>query len=225
MSESTDFETISKEAQDEFARMWQAGPQHTRWETVPLQIGDPAPSFTLPDQHGNQVDLESLYSESPLLLIFWRHFGCGCGFDRARRLREELAGYHDAGANVVIIGQGMPEQAAEYGARHELDLPILTDRDRSVYRAYGLLDAIQAQLLFDAPQWLWSFSEETATKFADARRESGRPLVNSPWQLPGEFVIDTEGTIVYAHRFQHCEDFPEPLTHITAIKGGAVVAS
>ena len=59
---------------------------------------------------------------------------------------------------------------------------------RSVYRDYGLLDASQPQVLSDAPQWLWSYSEATAQRFVEARREAGRRLVNSPWMLPGEFA-------------------------------------
>lgn len=146
-----------------------------------------------------------------------------CGFERAKRLRKELTDYWETGATVVIIGQGEPEQAAAYAEQEDLKLPILTDRDRSVYRAYGLLEATQPQVLFDAPQWLWSQSSETAEAFTSARRKSGRPLVNSPWQLPGEFVIGTDGEIRHAHRFQYCEDFPDPRTHLTALKGGAVV--
>lgn len=218
----SDLDQIVNDAEKEFIRLWQEGPKHTGWETLPVQSGDQAPSFSLPDQHGRETTLESLLGVDPLLLIFWRHFGCGCGFDRARRLREELDGYLEAGANVVIIGQGVPEQAAAYSQQEQLDVPILTDADRSVYRAYGLLEATMPQLLFDAPQWLWSNSAETADRFTTARRERGRPLVNSPWQLPGEFVIDPNGTIIYAYRYQHCENYPEPLTLMTAIKGGAL---
>lgn len=223
MAVDSDFDRIIDEAEREFIRLWQAGPQHTRWEEVPVQPGDRAPGFSLPDQHGNQVTLDALIVDSPLLLLFWRHFGCGCGFERAKRLRNELADYRETGATVVIIGQGEPEQAAAFAEQEDLELPILTDRDRSVYRAYGLLEATQPQVLFDAPQWLWSQSSETAEAFTSARRESGRPLVNSPWQLPGEFVIGTDGDIRHAHRFQYCEDFPDPRTHLTALKGGAVV--
>jgi peroxiredoxin len=220
-----EYDRIVDQAEAEFLEIWQEGPQVTRWNVLPVQPGDSAPPFVLPDQTGNDVVLGELIAEGPVLLIFWRHFGCGCGFDRVARLHSELDDYRATGANVVVVGQGLPLQAAVYAEEHKLDLLILTDPDRSVYRAYGLLDASQPQVLFDAPQWFWSYSEETAQRFVEARRETGRRLVNNPWLLPGEFVIGQDGIINHAHRYQHCEDFPDPRVLITAITGSALEPS
>lgn len=210
------------DGEKEFLRLWQSGPEMPRWESLPIQIGDPAPPFELPDQMGRIVSLRSLLEDGPAILLFWRHFGCGCGADRAHRLREELAAYRETGATVVIIGQGLPIQAAAYAEEENLDLPILTDRDRTVYRSYGLLDAQLPQVVFDAPQWLWSYDIETAERFVSMRRDSGRRLVNNPWLLPGEFVVDADGTLSHTHRYQHCEDFPDPRVLITAVTGRAI---
>lgn len=210
-------------AEEEWFDIWVHGPEVTRWETLPVQVGDVAPPFSLPDQDGSLVSLAELVSNGPALVLFWRHFGCGCGVDRAARLRDETAAYLDLGANVVIIGQGQPIQAAAYAEEHGIEVPVLTDPDRSVYRAYGLLDAHMSQVLFDAPQWMWSYSPEVAEKFQEERRASGRRLVNNPWTLPGEFVIGSNGTILHTHRYQHCEDWPDPRVHLTAISGGSVV--
>ena len=207
--------------EDDFLRVWQNGPEITRWDSLPVQVGDPAPGFALPDQTGTKVTLDDLVADGPVILLFWRHFGCGCGVDRAARLRDELADYRATGASVVVVGQGLPVQAAAYGEEHDLDVPILTDQDRSTYRVYGLLDALLPQVVFDAPQWLWSYSEETAQRFIEERRIAGRRLVNNPWLLPGEFVIDGDGTLKHTHRYQHCEDFPDPRILITAVTENA----
>jgi hypothetical protein len=37
-------------------------------------------------------------------------------------------------------------------------------------------------------------------------------------QAPDEFVVDRTGKITLAYRYQYCEDFPNPLVHIAAIK-------
>ncbi len=220
-----EYDRIVDAAEAEFLTFWKEGPQVTRWDSIPVQPGDPAPSFELPNQTGADLSLDSLTAESPALIVFWRHFGCGCGFDRAARLRAEMDEYKATGAAVVVIGQGYPQQAAVYAQEHELDLPILTDPDRSVYRAYGLLDASQPQVLFDAPEWLWSYGDETAQRFVEARQGTGRRLVNNPWLLPGEFVIGQDGIIKHAHRYQHCEDFPDPRVLLTAITGAALPTS
>lgn len=208
--------------EEDFFRIWQNGPEVTRWDSVPVQVGDMAPSFALQDQAGTTLTLDEMVTSGPVVVMFWRHFGCGCGAGRAVRLRDELADYRDTGASVVIVGQGLPIQAAAYAEEYDLDLPILTDPDRSIYRAYGLLDALLPQVVFDAPQWLWSYSEETAQRFIKERRVAGRRLVNNPWLLPGEFVVGADGTLKHTHRYQHCEDFPDPRILVTAVTNQAV---
>ena len=208
--------------EEDFFQIWQNGPEVTRWDVLPVQVGDLAPSFALPDQAGAMVTLDDLVSQGPVIVLFWRHFGCGCGIDRAARLRDELTDYRGTGATIVIVGQGLPIQAAAYAEEQGLDLPILTDPDRSTYRAYGLLDALLPQVVFDAPQWLWSYSAETAERFIEERRIGGRRLVNNPWLLPGEFVIGADRRLKHTHRYQHCEDFPDPRILITAVSDRAV---
>ena len=41
--------------------------------------------------------------------------------------------------------------------------------------------------------------------------------MDSPWQLPGEFVIGSDGRIALAHRYQYCEDFPPKTVLLGAI--------
>ncbi|MBV1908884.1 MAG: redoxin domain-containing protein [Kangiellaceae bacterium] len=50
------------------------GPSRLRWDKRPLQIGDHAPDFELLDSNGRKVSLKSFWSETPTLLIFWRHY-------------------------------------------------------------------------------------------------------------------------------------------------------
>ena len=54
--------------------------------------------------------------------------------------------------------------------------------------------------------------------FIGPRRGTERAVVDSPWQLPGEFVIGQDGRIVLAHRYQYCEDFPPRTVLIGAIQ-------
>lgn len=205
-------------AEQQFLDEWTRGPDRLTWDALPPQPGDPAPEAKLADHTGSKIDLSSLWADQPALLLFWRHFGCGCGIDRAGRLRDEYDDYLAAGANVAIIGQGEPERASAYHDEHDLPCPILCDPDRNLYRAYGLREGDIPHILFDAPQEMWDHDRATGEEFQQQRRNSGRPLVDSPWQLPGEFVIDTTGTIRLDWRYQHCEDYPDPLVLTAAIK-------
>lgn len=205
-------------AEQEWFESWQRGPTRLRWTRTPLQVGDHAPSFSLPDETGRLVELSSFWADGPALILFWRHFGCSCGLDRVRRLNEEITGYREAGGHVVIVGQGDPPRAAAYQSKYQIPCPILSDPERRVYEAYGLLEGGPAQILFDAPDDLLRCDLEAAKALAESRRTAGRPMVDSPWQLPGEFVVDARGRLGLTYRYQYCEDYPNPLVLVAALR-------
>ena len=218
---SEDVEQLIEAAEDRWKAGWEAGPTRLRWTTLPPQVGDRAPDATLPDHEGRDVALSSLWADRPLLILFWRHFGCSCGMDRAARLRTELPDYRAGGGDVVIVGQGEPARAARYRERQGIDVPILSDPDRSVYQAYGLLQGSTAQILFDAPDPFLRCDFDAGMGLAASRHATDRALVDDPWQLPGEFVVVTNGVIAYAHRYGWCEDYPDPRVHVAVIRGAA----
>lgn len=51
-----------------------------------------------------------------------------------------------------------------------------------------------------------------------SREQTDRTLVDSPWLLPGEFVVDKKGKVRLAYRYQFCEDWPDPPGLIAALK-------
>jgi peroxiredoxin len=211
-------EEQTRAAEEKFLKLFVRGPERRTWSTLPPQVGDAAPDLRLLDTTGVDVSLSRSWSDRPALLIFWRHYGCGCGADRAKRLRAEYDDYVDAGATVVVIGQAEPERTAAYAAREDFRWLVLCDPDYEAYGAYGLTECEPAQLLFDAPPEYWAHSREIGEQFVSARREAGRPLVDNPWLLPGEFVVGKNGTIRLAYRYQYCEDFPDPRVLTTAIR-------
>lgn len=208
-----------KAAEEEWIEGWKRGPQRLRWNKIPLQVGDAAPDFELPDSRSNMVKLSSQWVDRPALILFWRHYGCSCGIDRAALLNKEYAAYHKAGAKVLIIGQGEPERAAAYAQKYELpDLPILCDPEFVAYEAFGLVEGKPSQILFDAPEEFLDRDLEAGMTLAKEGRRLQRPLVDNSWLLPGEFVIDKEGTVRLAYRYNYCEDYPDNRVLTAAIR-------
>lgn len=206
-------------AEIEWEEGWRRGPTRLRWNKLPPQVGDQAADFTLLDAHNQEIRLSDLWKDKPLLLIFWRHFGCGCGFERAERLTSEFADYHAAGASVAIIGMAEPERTAAYAQEHKLpNIPILCDPEYIAYESYGLVEGKASQILFDAPEPFLDRDHEAGLKLAEARRADGRPLVDNSWLLPGEFVIDQNGVLRLTYRYNYCEDFPDHRVHLAAIR-------
>jgi peroxiredoxin len=208
-------------ASREWHEHWRVGTERRRWTELPPQPGDQALSLALLEARSNRLtELAELWADRPALLLFWRHFGCSCGRDRAARLRAEYADYVAAGARVALIGQGEPERARTYADANELpaDMPLLCDPDEQAFRAYGLLEGGPAELLFDAPDDYLRCEPAAGQALAEQRRDQGRPMVDNPWLLPGEFVVASDGRLVATYRFQYCEHWIDPRVNVAAIR-------
>ena len=203
-------------AEEEWLDTWTAGP--TEPEGSGLPAGTVAPDLALSDQTGVVRSLSDYWSEQPVLLMFWRHFGCSCGTDRAKRLKEEYDDYRAVGLRPVILARGEPARAAAYHREHSLPCPILCDPDGMAYRAYGVGQWAVERVLYDAPAEYWAHPRELGEAFQAQRRDAGRPPVDDPWRATAEFVIGDGGVVRLCYRYQYCEDFPDARVLITAAR-------
>ncbi len=182
-----------------------------------LSFGDLAPDAELADSTGATRRLSEFWVAGPALVMFWRHFGCGCGMERAARLAGQVDEFIASGLTVVIVGQGDPERAAAYAAKHKISVPILSDPTADVYRAYGIGHWQPEQVFFDAPAEYLTHPPELGRDLMESRRQLGRPMVDDPWRAAAEFVIAQTGSIRLGYSYQYCEDFPDPrLFHAAA---------
>jgi peroxiredoxin len=217
----TDLARLEADAEERWLASWLVGPTRIRFESLPPQAGDPAPDLELPDTSGELRRLSEYWTYGPVIVIFMRHFGCSCLQERWEGLKIELADYADAGARVVAICQAEPERARAVAQRREYQFPLLCDPELNAYRAFGLLEGLPSQILHDFP-WQPGDEETARTLFLEPRRGTERAVVDSPWQLPGEFVIGSDGKIGLAHRYQYCEDFPPKTVLLGAIAAAEV---
>lgn len=108
-----------------------------------LKVGDLAPDFRLPDQHGGLVRLTELLRRGRVVVFFYPAAmtpGCTAESCHFRDLAGEFAA---AGAlRVGISGDGVQTQH-EFDAQHGLGYPLLSDADGAVAAAYGLRRAIR----------------------------------------------------------------------------------
>lgn len=207
---------LTAAAEAEWLEKWTTGPTEDLGAVLPS--GTQAPGFTTPDDTGSSAELSDFWADGPALVMFWRHFGCGCGIERAERLVDEYDALVEAGLTPVIIAQGEPERAAAYRAKYNIPCPILCDPDHVAYDAFGVGQWAVEQVLFDTePQW-WSHPHDLGVEFQERRREQGRPMVDDPWRSTAEFVIDHDGVIRLAYAYQYCEDYPDPRVLTTAAR-------
>ena len=209
-------ELLTAEAESEWLEGFTAGP--TEPEGFGLGAGTAAPDLVLADHTGVNRSLSEFWADQAVLLMFWRHFGCGCGFDRAKRLLEEYPAYEWAGIKPVIVAQGEPARAAAYRDQLGLPCPVLCDADHEAYLAYGVGHWSVERVLYDAPVEFWAHPHGLGASFQNERRAGGRPLVDDPWRATAEFVIGTDGLVRLTHLYQYCDDFPEPLVLTAAAR-------
>ncbi|MPZ67963.1 MAG: redoxin domain-containing protein [Actinobacteria bacterium] len=207
-----------EQARAEWQQRFVVGPIALRWDSLPPQVGDDAPDLELRDQEGKPRLLSEFWSTGPALLLFWRHNGCSCGFDRAARLNKEYEKYVSAGARVLIISQAEPQRASVYAQKHGLPCPTLCDPDMVSYKAFGLREGSAGQVVYDAPEEYWANDLDTWASVAEERQVLGRPLVDNPWQLPGEFVVDQKGKLRLSYHYNYCENYPDPQVLVASIK-------
>lgn len=207
-------ERLTAEAEREWLENWVTGPTEDGSTLLPPGTRAPAPEMV--DHTDSKVQLSDFWTKGPALVMFWRHFGCTCGAERADRLKTEYESYLSAGLTPVIIAQGEPERADAYRIKFDIPCPVLCDPDLDVYRMYGVGQWQVEQVLYDAPQEYWEHPHRIGVEFQDGRREQGRPPVDDPWRAAAEFVVGPNGVIRLSYAYQYCVDYPDPRVFTTA---------
>jgi peroxiredoxin Q/BCP len=104
---------------------------------MPLSSGEPAPDFTLPDQHGEPVTLSSFQGRTVVLYFYPKADTPGCT-TQACGVRDHRTDYERAGAVVLGVSPDAPKQIAKFDDKHGLGFPLLGDEDHAVAEAFGV---------------------------------------------------------------------------------------
>jgi peroxiredoxin len=117
------------------------------------------------------------------------------------QLRDDRERFEEAGASVVLVGQGSPARAARFCDEKDVPFTCLADPKREAYLTYGLKIGTPKQ--FTGPQMLRRYVK------ANLRKETRQGHIHGDVrQMPGTFVIDTGGVVRYAHRNRDSADNP-----------------
>jgi thioredoxin-dependent peroxiredoxin len=102
-----------------------------------LEIGQPAPQFTLQDQNGTTTELDSFKGKKVLVYFYPRASTPGCTI-QACALRDTKAEL-DA-LNVVVLGisPDTPKKLTNFINKQELNFTLLADEDHATCEAYNV---------------------------------------------------------------------------------------
>lgn len=101
-----------------------------------LEPGDEAPSFDLPNQHGERVRLDDLRGQRVILYTYPKAFTPGCT-DESCSFRDARSDFEEAGFTVIGLSSDAPERNRDFDTEHGLGFTVLSDEDHAVQEAYG----------------------------------------------------------------------------------------
>ena len=101
-----------------------------------LEIGSPAPAFTLHSDSGSQVSLADFTGRTALLYFYPAAMTPGCT-KQACDFRDNLGAFDSAGYAVIGISPDKPAKLASFRENDALSFTLLSDPDHAVMERYG----------------------------------------------------------------------------------------
>jgi peroxiredoxin len=106
--------------------------------TNPIEVGQPAPNFTLFNSDKQKVSLSDFAGKNVLLLFFPQAFTGTCTKELCST-RDNIALYNQADAEVLGISVDSVFTLARYKEDQHLNFPLLSDFNKTVSTTYGAL--------------------------------------------------------------------------------------
>jgi peroxiredoxin Q/BCP len=102
-----------------------------------LEEGQPAPTFTLPSDNGDEVSLESLRGKPVVLYFYPKDNTPGCTA-QACGIRDAWGEFERSGAVVLGVSPDSPKKHAKFREKYGLPFTLLADEDHLVSEKYGV---------------------------------------------------------------------------------------
>jgi peroxiredoxin len=192
---------------------WLLDAVRTREEPASPEDIDALAEITLPDHGGRPVRLRDLWRDGPAVIVWLRQFGCPFCRAYSVQLNRARAGFSEAGARLVLIGQGTPADAANFRRRMRIDLQVLADTDRVTYLWAGTKLATLGELIGPGVvvRGLLAMARHHVILGHNTADEA---------QLGGSIVVLPDGTIPFTHISRDASDMAAP-AEILAVMAAA----
>jgi peroxiredoxin len=116
------------------------------------------------------------------------------------QLEQAKAEFTAAGLQVVAVAMGQPKHAAQFCGSLAPSLRCLAHEDAAPYYAYGLSQANMGQLM----------GINVVKEGMEAATQGFVPgqVIGDPRMMPGTFIVDTQGIIVWRYYGKDVSDHP-----------------
>jgi peroxiredoxin len=143
-------------------------PEDWRTPKIPTDVGErpdlttlgpfrwaprPAPNWSLPEPDGHLISLEQ-YRGKPVLVLFYLGSGCLHCVEQLKKFSPLAGEFSTAGIPIVAISSepldSLKQSLATLKKDETINLPLVSDGDRAVFRAYRAYDDFENMPLHGA---------------------------------------------------------------------------
>jgi peroxiredoxin len=171
-----------------------------------LHVGTKAPPFELADHDGKIVSSTDVLAKRRLVICFIRGRWCPFCVGQMEAMNLIVPQIEQAKATLVAISPQTVKQSFFMHDQHKLRFPLLSDAGNKIARQFGLTYRI-AEL------------QEAVYR----RAFVNLPFTNGDesWELPipATYIIDRDGTVLYASANEDYTERPEPGEIVLALRG------
>jgi peroxiredoxin len=176
-----------------------------------LKTGDRAPAVVLGNARGDTVDVGALLKNGPVIVSFYRGGWCPYCNLELRAFQQILPEIKAVGAALVAISPEKADDTLSTAEKNALSFEVLSDVGQKVGRAFGLV---------------YDFSDELKSAYKEFGIDIPGKNGAEDWALPisATYVVDRDGTIIYAYTDADYRDRAEPADVLEVLKKTAAAA-
>ena len=170
-----------------------------------LPVGAKAPEFELQDHDGRIVSSRELLAKGRVVICFIRGRWCPLCVGQMEGMNLAVPRIESATASLVAISPQTVKQSFFMHDQHKLRFPLLSDAGNRLARQFGLTYRVPVE-----------------QEFIYRKAFVNLPFTNGDesWELPipATFIVDRDGSILYASANEDYTDRPEPAEIIRILK-------
>jgi peroxiredoxin len=170
-----------------------------------LPVGSKVPEFQLQDHNGKSVSSPDLLAKGPLVLCFIRGRWCPFCVAQMEAMNLILPEIERAGASLVAISPQTVKQSFFMHDQHTLRFPLLSDAGNKVAQQFGITYRVPA-------------AQESIYRRAFVNLPFANGDDSGELPIPATFIVDRDGTILYASANEDYTERPEPIDIIRVLQ-------
>lgn len=149
------------------------------------KVSEVLPTFSLPNQNGDDVSLNKLLETGPVIITFYRGGWCPYCNLELQAYQKELANIKAQGATLVAITPERPDSSLSTAEKNKLEFEVLSDVNSEYAKRLGLV--------FSLPEELRSIYLSFGI---NVEQHNGEGQFDLP--LAATFVVAKDGTVASA---------------------------